>query len=119
MSLFIPGNTLDILLVARVTRQALPTHDLILVIVFPVCLIKVVVVVPLLCLVLPPVTLHRVPVVPLAVWVVPCRVAILLSPRADTMFRLRRPPICAQDPLVTLSLVSVPRYTLQVVRTRL
>lgn len=119
INLFIPGNTLEILLVVRVTKQALPRHDLILVIVFPVWLIKVVVVTPLLCLVLPPVTAHRVPVVPLAVTVVPCRVAILLSPRVGTIFRLNKPPICPHDPLVTLILVTVPRYTLQVVRTRL
>lgn len=119
ISLFIPGNTLDILFEVGVTRHALPTQDLILVIVFPVWPISVLVVTPLLCLVLPPVTAHRVPVVPLAVTVVLCRVAILLSPRVGTIFRLQRPPISPHDPLVTAIFVRVPRYTLQVVRTRL
>lgn len=119
ISLFVPGKTLAILLLVDVASTALLTQEEILVIVFPVCLIRVVVVVPLLCRVLPPVTLHRECVVPLAVATVLNRVPVLLCPRVDTMFRLKSWPIWPHDPLVTLILVPVPRYTLQVVRSRL
>lgn len=117
INLFILGKCLDILLLTGEISVVLPKQDLILVIVLVVRFMRVVVVVPLLIWVLLIVTLHRDPVVPLAVVTVPQSVLVLLCPRVDTIFPLNKPRMCAHDPRVTLNLVPVPRYTLHVLVT--